>query len=227
MLAVRSLEKQKKREEKQKRKLLKETFTLVESHVSPDAKGYLRNSHVPNQPLSMNECAVGSKSSSQLHVQGKDQGETHAEGHTECKHGIDVLQNQRPSEASLSDLMKFGTQDMLVQNPTVSKTTGDGMCSEAALLNVTTTHNPGDCCRGSEGRNEAHSEGSECGRDSEMVFAGGKGDHGTARADDVGSMQNESGWDSRAMAEAVATVALLSGRSREEIFQENSESVDD
>jgi len=131
VLAVRSLEKQRRRlEEKQKRKLLKENFTLVESHISSDAKNFLKNSHVPNQPLSMNECAVGSKSSSQLDVEGKDQDETHIEGHnTEYKHGTDVLRNQRPSEVSLhvqSD-MKFGTQDMLVQNPTVLKTTGDRM----------------------------------------------------------------------------------------------------
>jgi len=100
------------------------------SHISSDAKNFLKNSHVPNQPLSMNECAVGSKSSSQLDVEGKDQDETHIEGHnTEYKHGTDVLRNQRPSEVSLhvqSD-MKFGTQDMLVQNPTVLKTTGDRM----------------------------------------------------------------------------------------------------
>ena len=186
MLAVRNLEKQRRREEKQKRKLLKETFTLVESHISFDAKNFLKNSHVPNQPLSMNECAVGSKSSSQLDVEGKDQDETHVEGHnTEYKHGTDVLQNQRPSEVSLhvQSNMKFGTQGMLVQNPTVLKTTGDGMHSDDTMLNVTITHRSSDCCGGSEGRTRTHSENLEDHQgDSGMVFAGGKGDCGTARA---------------------------------------------
>ena len=40
-------------------------------------------------------------------------------------------------------------------------------------------------------------------------------------------MRSESGWDSRAMAGAVAAVAALSGRNREEIFQDSSESIDD
>ena len=227
MLAVRSLEKQRRKEEKQRRKLLKETFTPVESHVSPDANIFLRNSHVPNQPLSKNECAVESKTSSQLHVERKDNGETHVEAIAECKHGTDVLQNQRPSKVSLhvqSDIMKFGTQDVQVQNQTV----GVGMHSEAAVLNVTTTHNPSDCYGGSERRTRAHSENSECCHgDSGMMIAGGKRDYGTVGADDVGSILNESGWDSRAMAEAVATVAVLSGRNKEEIFQDSSEGVDD
>ena len=226
VLAVRSLQKQKRREEKRSRKLLNDPLTPVESHVATDAKSHLRDSHVPDQPLPTKECTVGGKS---LHVEGKDLGEIHVEAHIECKPietcGTDVLENQRPSEASLhvqSDTLKFGTKDMLVQNP-------NEMYSEAAMMNVTTTHNESDCCcRGSERRNGTQSEGSESGGgDSGMVFAGGGRDCRTARAEDVGTMQEERGWDGRATAEAVAAAAVLSGRNREEIFEGSSESVDD
>ena len=223
MLAVRSLQKQKRREEKRSRKLLNDPLTPVESHVATDAKSHLRDSHVPDQPLPTKECAEGGKS---LHVEGTDLGEIHVEAHKPIETcGTDVLENQRPSEARLhvqSDTMMFATKDMLARNP---KTAGDEMYSEAAMLNVTTTHNENDCCGGSEKRNGTQSESG--GGDSGMVLAGGGRDCRTARAEDVGTMQEERGWDGRATAEAVAAAAVLSGRNREEIFEGSSESVDD
>lgn len=115
VLAIRSLEKQRRREEKQKRKLLKELSTPGEDHVPSEVNSSLRG--LSSHPLPKSEHAVEDKPCSHFNMEGKNQ---HAEENTDCEpvvqSGVNALQKEEES----------------------SDTTTDEVCSEAAVAGLRT-----------------------------------------------------------------------------------------
>lgn len=99
VLAIRSLEKQRRREEKQKRKLLKELSTPGEDYVPSEV-----NSSLKGHPLPKNECAMEDRRCLQFNMEDKDQFEKHAEDNTDCKpvvhSGINTVQEEEEPSAT-------------------------------------------------------------------------------------------------------------------------------
>ena len=108
VLAICSLEKQRRRE-KQKRKLLKELSTPREDHVPSEVNSSLRG--LSSHPLPKSERAVEDEPCSHFNMEGKSQ---HAEDDTDCE-----------------SVVQSGVNALKVEEP--SGTTTDEVCCEAAV----------------------------------------------------------------------------------------------
>ena len=106
VLAIRSLEKQRRREEKQKRKLLKELSTPgEEDHIPSEVNSSLRD--LSSHPLPKSEPAVEDKPCSHFNMEGKDQYEKHGEDDSVCKpvvqSGVNALQKEEKQSGTTTD----------------------------------------------------------------------------------------------------------------------------
>ena len=120
VLAIRSLEKQRRREEKQKRKILKELSIPGEDHAPSEV-----NSSLKGYPLPKGECAMEDKPCLQFNMEGKDQFEKHAEDSTDFKpvvHPGTMQEEKEPSDT---------TADETCSDVAVPTLAGERTCSEA------------------------------------------------------------------------------------------------
>ena len=125
VLAIRSLEKQRRREEKQRRKLLKELSTPGEDHVPSEVNSSLRG--LSSHPLPKSEHAMEDKP---FNMEDKNQ---HAEDNTDyepvVQSGVDTLQKkEEPSDTTTDEVCS----EAAVAGP---RTCGEGKkqtCSQAS-----------------------------------------------------------------------------------------------
>lgn len=198
VLAIRSLEKQRRREEKQKRKILKELSIPGEDHVPSEV-----NSSLKGYPLPKGECA--DKPCLQFNMEGKDQFEKHAEDNTDCKPVVHSGINTMQEEEEPSDT----TADEICSDVAVPTLAGERTCSETASQRTCSEGMEQTCLQDSS---HDHHRGTD-------IVLGSDGS--SSRSDN--SRFGQQLLDNRVMAEAAAAVAMLSGQGSEEVFQDSSE----
>ena len=123
VLAIRSLEKQRRREEKQKRKLLKELSTPGEDHVPSEVNSSLRA--LSSHPSPKSEFAVEDKPCSHFNMKGKDQFEKHPEDNTDCKpvvqSGMSTLQKEVEPPDTTTDEAEAAVPNLRTKKQTCSQ----------------------------------------------------------------------------------------------------------